>query len=104
MTGTIENTRPAFELVGGGCIVSLPNFDPFFATVNELVPRLGAPCEAQMLLTAISEAVETYDPKREAVLVVERGRAIDVLILGESGTRPVGGITFIASERETRYR
>jgi hypothetical protein len=51
-----------------------------------------------MLLTAISEAVETYDPEREAVLVVESERAIEVLILGESGSRAVGGIDFAANE------
>jgi hypothetical protein len=52
-----------------------------------------------MLLTTISEAVETYDPKREAVLVVESERANDLLILGESGSRGVGGIDFVPSEQ-----
>jgi hypothetical protein len=82
--------------VGRGCVVSLADSELRYATVSELVPRRGALRDAQMLLTAISEAVETYDSKREAVFVVESERAIDVLILGETGSRTVGGIDFVA--------
>jgi hypothetical protein len=99
MNDTFERARLAFGRVRRGWVVSLAGSEPRCATVSELVPRLGELREARMLLTAISEAVETYDPKREAVIVVESERAIDVLILRETGLRAVGGIDFVTSER-----
>ncbi len=104
MSDTIDRARLAFDRVGRGCIVSLADSEPRYATMGEITPRLSALREAQMLLTAISEAVETYDPLREAVLVVESEHAIDVLVLGEEGSRTIGGLDFVPSGRPGRGR
>lgn len=45
-----------------------------------------------MLVTAVSEAVERYDPSSEAVLLIETASAFQVLIL-----TPQGGITSAGS-------
>jgi hypothetical protein len=47
-----------------------------------------------MLLTAISEAVERYDPSREAAILLEVASGYQVLILSPGGYDYVGGLTF----------
>jgi len=43
-----------------------------------------------MILKAAAEAVNAYDPEREAVVIDERAEGIVVLILGETEARVVG--------------
>ena len=47
-----------------------------------------------MLLTAVSEAVERYDPAREAVILLEVASGRQVLILSREGWDYVGGLNF----------
>ncbi len=47
-----------------------------------------------MLLTAVSEAVERYDPAREAAILLEVASGYQVLILSPEGSDYVGGLTF----------
>jgi hypothetical protein len=47
-----------------------------------------------MLLTAVSEAVERYDPSREAAILLEVASGYQVLILSPEGYDYVGGLTF----------
>ena len=47
-----------------------------------------------MLLTAVSEAVERYDPSREAAILLETDSGLQVLILSSYGWDYVGGLTF----------
>jgi hypothetical protein len=45
--------------------------EPRYATVAEIAARLDPHPDATMLLTAVSEAVERYDPSREAAILLE---------------------------------
>ena len=95
MTDTIRHAHEGFNIVGRGSMVAGIGPEPRYATVSQLVGRLDAFPEAKMLITAISEAVESYDPEEEAVLVLETEHAIHVLILGPEGLQEiVGGIDF----------
>ena len=47
-----------------------------------------------MLLTAVSEEVERYDPSREAAILLEVASDYQVLILSAEGCDYVGGLTF----------
>jgi hypothetical protein len=47
-----------------------------------------------MLVTAVSEAVERYDPSREAAILLEVASGYQVLILSPEGYDYVGGLTF----------
>jgi hypothetical protein len=72
---TIDSARRAFAIAGRGCLVRLGEDEPRYATVTEIAARLEPHPDATMLLTAISEAVERYDPLTEAVILL--GRAAD---------------------------
>jgi hypothetical protein len=47
-----------------------------------------------MLLTAVSEAVERYDPSTEAVILLETESGFQVLILSPERWEAVGGLEF----------
>jgi hypothetical protein len=68
---TIDGARRAFELAGRGCLVRLGEEEPRYASVAEIAARLEPHPDATMLLTAVSEAVERYDPSREAAILLE---------------------------------
>jgi hypothetical protein len=89
---TIDAARRAFELAGRGCLVRLGGDEPRYATVAEITPRLEPHPDATMLLTAVSEAVERYDPSTEAVILLETESGFQVLILSPFGWDYVGGL------------
>ena len=60
----------------------------------EIAARLEPHDDATMLVTAVSEAVERYDPSTEAVILLETARGFQVLILSPFGWESVGGLTF----------
>jgi hypothetical protein len=62
--------------------------------VAEIAARLEPHEDATMLLTAVSEAVERYDPSTEAVILLETGSGFQVLILSPYGWESVGGLEF----------
>ena len=94
MNDALERARLAYERTGRGCIVSLPIEESRYATVTELAARLGPEDDMQMLLTAISEAVERYNPECEAVVMIESEKGFEVSILTASGSESVGGLFF----------
>jgi hypothetical protein len=57
-----------------------------YATVTEIAARLEPHPKTKMLLTAVSEAVERYDPSREAVILLETASSHQVLILSPEGS------------------
>ena len=61
--------------------------------------RLEPYAETKMLLTAVSEAVERYDPSTEAVILLESDSGFEVLILSSEGYDYVGGLTFEGAQR-----
>jgi hypothetical protein len=65
--------------------------------VTELAARLGPEDDMLMLLTAISEAVERYDPKGEAVTVIESEKGFEVSIVTAYGRERVGGLFYDTS-------
>jgi hypothetical protein len=91
---TIDGARQAFRIAGRGCLVRLGDDEPRYATVAEIAARLEPHPDATMLLTAVSEAVERYDPSREAVILLEVASGYQVLILSPEGYDYVGGLTF----------
>jgi hypothetical protein len=73
---TIDGARRAFEIAGRGCLVRFGEDEPRYATVAEIAARLEPHPDATMLLTALSEAVERYDPSREAAILLRPLAAI----------------------------
>lgn len=94
----LERARVAYERAGLGCIVSLRRGEPRYATVTELAARLGPEDDMLILLTAISDAVERYDPKQEAVVMIESEKGFEVSIISASGTESVGGLFYKPKE------
>jgi len=90
----IDGARRAFEIAGRGCLVRIGEDEPRYATVAEIAARLEPHPDATMLLTAVSEAVERYDPAREAAILLEVPSGYQVLILSPEGYDYVGGLTF----------
>jgi hypothetical protein len=58
----------------------------------EIAARLEPHPDATMLLTAVSEAVERYDPSTEAAILLEVASGYQVLILSLEGYDYVGGL------------
>jgi hypothetical protein len=98
MNDALESARLAYERAGRGCIVSVPSEEPRYATVSELAGRLGPEDDMLMLLTAISEAVERYNPKREAVVMIESEKGFEVSIVTAYGSESVGGLFYEPNE------
>ncbi|GEM_PF-1162421 len=94
ITDPIEDARRAFQIAGRGCLVRVGEDEPRYATVAEIAARLQPRPAATMLLTAVSEAVERYDPSREAAILLETASGYQVLILSPEGYDYVGGLTF----------
>jgi hypothetical protein len=82
---TIDDACRAFEIAGRGCLVRMAEEEPLYATVAEISARLEPHPDATMLLTAVSEAVERYDPSREAAILLEVPSGYQVLILSPEG-------------------
>lgn len=91
---TIDDARRAFEIAGRGCLVRMAEDETRYTTVAEVTPRLEAHAETTMLLTAVSEAVERYDPANEAVILLETDSGFQVPILSPYGWDYVGGLEF----------
>jgi hypothetical protein len=91
---TIEGARRGFEIAGRGCLVRIGGDEPRYATLAQVAARLEPHPETTMLLTAVSEAVERYDPSREAAILLEVASGYQVLILSPEGYDYVGGLTF----------
>lgn len=99
MNDAIERARLAYERAGRGCIISTRRGEePRYATVTELAGRLGPEDDMLMLLTAISEAVERYNPESEAVVMIESEKGFEVSIVTASGSESVGGLFYDPSE------
>ncbi len=54
--------------------------------------------KAPRLRTAISEAVERYNPEREAVVMIESEKGFEVSIVTTSGSKSVGGLFYEPDE------
>jgi hypothetical protein len=91
---TIDGAKRAFEVAGRGCLVRIGEDEPRYAKVEEIAARLEPHADATMLLTAVSEAVERYDPSREAAILLEVASGYQVLILSPEGYDYVGGLDF----------
>ena len=96
---TIDGARRGFEIAGRGCLVRMGEDEPRYATVAEIAARLEPHADATMLLTAVSEAVERYDPANEAVILLETAIGFQVLILSYEGYDYVGGLDFAPLSR-----
>ncbi len=94
IAATIDDARRAFEIAGRDCLVRLGEDEPRYATMAEIAAQLEPHPETTMLLTAVSEAVERYDPSTEAVILLETDSGFQVLILSREGWDYVGGLDF----------
>ena len=90
----IDDAKRSFEIVGRGCFVRHGEDEPRYATVSEIAACLEPHPDATMLLTAVSEAVERYDPSREAAILLGVASGYQVLILSPEGYDYVGGLSF----------
>jgi hypothetical protein len=89
-----NGVQSTFEIAGSGCLVKIGEDEPRYATVAEIAARLEPHSETTMVLTAVSEAVERYDPSTEAAILLETASGYQVLILSPEGYDYVGGLTF----------
>jgi hypothetical protein len=87
---TIDGARRAFAIAGRGCLVRIGEDQPRYATVAEIAARLEPHPDATMLLTAVSEAVERYDPAAETAILRCVASGYQVLILSPEGYRATG--------------
>lgn len=94
---TIDGARRAFEIAGRGCVIRIGGDEPTYATVAQIAARLEPHEDATMLLTAVREAVERYDPANEAVILLETAIGFQVLILTPEGYDYVGGLDFASA-------
>jgi hypothetical protein len=94
ITDTIDGAKRAFTLAGRGYLVRIGDDEPRYATVSQIAARLEPHVETTMLLTAVSEAVERYEPARQAVILLETDGGFQVLILSPEGWDRVGGLDF----------
>lgn len=94
MNDALNRARLAYASAGRGCIVSIPSEEPRYATVSELAARFDSEADSTMLLTAISEAVERYNPEDEAVVVIESDKGFEVSIVTAAGRESVGGLFY----------
>jgi hypothetical protein len=69
----IDDARRGFEIAGRGCVVRIGEDEPRYATVAEIAARLEPHEDATMLLTAVSEGVERYNPLTEAGIHLDKG-------------------------------
>jgi 2-iminoacetate synthase ThiH len=67
---------------------------PRYAMVSEIAARLEPHQDATMLLVAVSDAVERYDPATEAVVLLETEGGFEVFIVRPDGMEEVGGLEF----------
>jgi hypothetical protein len=82
--GLSEAQREINERRGAGKdgrLVRLGVDEPCHATMAQIATRLEPHPDALMLLTAVGEAVERYDPSREAAILLEVPSGHQVLIL-----------------------
>ena len=99
MNDALDRARLAYQRAGRGCIISTRRGEePRYATVTELAGRLGPEQDMLMLLTAISEAVERYNPESETVVVIESEKGFEVSIVRPTGCEPAGGLFYDLSE------
>lgn len=101
MNDILESARYGYERAGRGCIVSVPSEAPRYATVTELAARFDAEADSTILLTAISEAVERYNPESEAVTVIESEKGFEVSIVSATGRKRVGGLFYDPNDPTT---
>jgi hypothetical protein len=95
----LERARLAYQSAGRGCIISTRRGEePRYATVTELAARLGPEEDMLMLLTAISEAVERYNPVSEAVVMIESEKGFEVSIVRANESESVGGLFYNLNE------
>jgi len=76
VSDVLESARYGYGRAGRGCIVRIGEDEPRYATVAEIAARLEPHPDATMLLTAVSEAVERYDPSTYYLVrnIGDRGR------------------------------
>jgi hypothetical protein len=94
---TIASAKRSFAIAGRGCLVRIGEDEPRYVTVSEIAGRLEPHSETTMLLTAVSEAVERYNPRTEAVILLETDAGFQVLILTPDGWERVGGLEFASA-------
>jgi replicative DNA helicase len=57
-------------------------------------PRLESHQDATMLLVAVSDAVERFEPSTEAVVLLDTEAGYEVVIVRPDGMEDVGGLEF----------
>ena len=70
---SIGSAKKAFAIAGRGCLVRIGEDEPRYAKVEEIAARLEPHPDATMLLTAVSEGVERYNPLTEAGIHLDKG-------------------------------
>lgn len=97
-TAFITRAREGYEIAGRGFVLSMDDEDEDrYVTLEELRESLSREPEMLGLLDAVQAVHDTYDPQREALVLVSREEAIQVLLVHRGGLTALGQVEFRAT-------
>jgi hypothetical protein len=88
--------REGFRSAGRGVVVTFDDQeDVRYSTIEELRGALAKAPELAGLFEVAANAVETYDPEREAVVLESRYEAVGVILVRETEVVTLGTLAFV---------
>jgi hypothetical protein len=89
-------SREGFRSAGRGVVVTFDDRDDMrYSTIEDLRGTLDAAPELAELIQVAADAVETYDPEREAVVLESRYEAVSVILVRETEVVTLGSLVFV---------
>ncbi|HEX7550642.1 MAG TPA: hypothetical protein VF579_08720 [Candidatus Methylomirabilis sp.] len=90
------SAREGFRIAGRGVLVMFDDEDlERYSTIEDLREVLGKAPELAGLVQVAADAVETYDPEREAVVLESRYEAVNVILVRETEVVTLGTLVFV---------
>jgi hypothetical protein len=88
--------REGFRTAGRGVLVTFDDETlERYSTMEDLRGVLGKAPELAGLIQVAPDAVETYDPEREAVVLESRYEAVSVILVRETEVVTLGTLAFV---------
>lgn len=93
----IDRARRAYEKVGRGAVVMLlEDVEPRYVPTEEIKASLAEAQVEPELMFGVVFATGKYDPKWQAVLVLEREECLTVSIVGHTRSEVVESVSWTA--------
>jgi hypothetical protein len=91
-----SSAREGFWTAGRGVLVMFDDETlERYSTIEDLQKVLGKAPELEGLIEVAREAVESYDPEREAVVMESRYKAVNVVLVRETEVITLGTLVFV---------